>query len=86
MHGDRVGSCEYRACLSVFSLAVAEEEGVVGGEEVAEVARLPDEAAYEGGAVGDAGAGGDDEVFGDDVVPDGDGGFRAAVDGAVFEP
>ena len=58
----------------------------MGGEEVAEVARLPDEAAYEGGAVGDAGAGGDDEVFGDDVVPDGDGGFRAAVDGAVFEP
>lgn len=86
MHGYRIGTCEYRACLPVFSLAIAEEKGIVGGKEVTEVTCLPDEAADECGAIGDAGSRGNDEIFGDHIVPDGDGGFRATVNGAVFEP
>ena len=85
VHGDSIRTGEYGACLPVFPLAVAEEQGVVGGEKVPEVACLPDEAADEGGTVGKGGAGSHDEVFCHDVAADVGRGGGIAVDGAVFQ-
>ena len=85
VHGHRVGAGKDGAGLAVLALTVAEEERVVGREEVRKVAGLPHEATRQYRAVAHAGARADDEILCGDVGPDGYGGLGATIDSAVVE-
>ena len=67
VHRDGVRPGENGGCLAVLACAVGEEEGVVGREEVAQVAGLPDKCVENHGRIFDARAGGHDKVLGHDA-------------------
>lgn len=82
-HGEWAG--KDRAGLAVLALAIAEEQGIGSGVIVPQVARLPDEAAGQCGAVLNGGTARDDEIVTNHAMADVYGIELVAVDRSVLQ-
>ena len=79
------GAAEGGTALAVVHVGVGKEEGTLGGESAAYVARLADEAVVELCAIDDGGSCLHHDILHDDVVADVDGGIGSGGEGAVDE-